>query len=202
MNVVFLSREFRDGEAVSEYCKSIANELVERGDNASIVAFDDGSYYSINEEIDVRRVPMNFEGSNIYNWAMMLNNQIKGEVREIMEDKEVDVIHANDWSTIPGGITLSKHLEVPLVVTVHSTENERGFDGEHASLISELEWKGGFEAERVFVTNEDTKNSLLFDLEVPEDKIVVADPYWQEWQETILNQYDDIVVKKARSEVS
>jgi len=132
MNVVFLSKEFRDGEAVSEYCKSIANKLVEREDKASIVAFDDGSYYSVNEKIDVRRVPMTFEGSNIYNWAMMLNNQIKGEVKDIIEEKEVDIIHANDWATIPGGITLSKHLEVPLVVTVHSTENERGFDGKHA----------------------------------------------------------------------
>jgi len=69
-------------------------------------------------------------------------------------------------------------------------------------LISELEWKGGFEAERVFATNEDTKNSLLFDLEVPGEKVVVADPYAPEWQQTILKQYDEIKHKKARSEIT
>lgn len=199
MNVVMLARQFSDGEAISEYCKSISHYLIENGEDASIVAFDDGSYYSVNDEIDVKRVPLNFDGDNLYNWSMMLNNQIKGEVKKIFDKDEIDIIHANDWCTVPGGITLAKHLEVPLVVTIHSTENERGFEGKHAAMISELEWKGGFEAEKVFATNEGTKNSLLFDLEVPGDKVVLADPYSPDWLETILNEYRQLERVKARS---
>lgn len=201
MHVVYLAREFSDGEAISKYCKSIANELVERGDEATIVAFDNGSHYSVKEDIDVRRVPMNFDGSNIFNWAMMLNNQIKGEVSRMLDEKDVEIIHANDWATVPGGITLSKHLEVPLIITIHSTENQRGFEGQHASMISELEWKGGFEADKVLATNENTKNSLLFDLDVPEDKIVLANPYMHDWQQIILNLYEEVQYNKATSEI-
>lgn len=195
MNVALLSREFRDGEAISEYCKSIAEYLVDNGHEADIVAFDDGSYYSIDDRVNVKRVPLNFEGDNLYNWAMMLNNQIKGKVKDLCDQEDIDIIHANDWVTVPGGIALAQHLEVPLVVTMHSTENERGFDGEHSSMISELEWKGGFEAEKVFATKEDTKNSLLFDLDLPGDKVVLADPYSHDWLETILNIYRQLNVK-------
>lgn len=157
------------------------------------MAFDDGSYYSIDDRVEVHRVPLHFDGDNIYNWVMMLNNEIKGQVKQIVDESDVDVIHANDWSTIPGGVVLAKHLEKPLVVTVHSTENERGFDGEHAQMISELEWKGGFEADRVMATKEDTKNSLLFDLDVPGQKLEVIDPYSPDWEKRVLSQYKELL---------
>ncbi len=196
MKVVLLSQQFRDGEGVSEYCKNIAEHLVENGHDVSIVAFEDGSYYSIDERVDVHRVPLNFSGDNIYNWAMMLNNEIKGRVSDMMEGSEVDLIHVNDWVTVPGGVTLSKHLETPLVVTIHSTENERGFEGDHAGLISELEWKGGFAADKVLATKHDTRNSLLFDLDIPEEKLEVIDPYEEGWEQRVLRNYEELVKHK------
>lgn len=196
MRVLILSKDFRDGEGVSEYCKNIAEHLVENGHEAVIVSFDDGSYYSIDERVDVRRVPLYFEGDNLYNWSMMLNNELKREARELMDSKDFDVIHANDWTTIPGGIALKKHAEKPLLVTLHSTENERGFEGDHAPMISELEWQGGFEADHVLVTKEDTKNSVLFDLDVPDEKVEVIDPYDHDWLSRILNKYEELVKTK------
>jgi hypothetical protein len=136
---------------------------------------------------------MHFDGNNVYNWAMMLNNEIKGQVKQLAEEHGVDLIHANDWTTIPGGVALSKHFEVPLAVTIHSTENERGFDGEHAEMISEMEWKGGFEADKIFTTKEDTKNSVLFDLDVPDSKVEVIDPFDHGWEKKVLSQYKELV---------
>lgn len=201
IKAVLLSKDFRDGEGVSEYCKNIAEFLVENGHEAAIVAFDDGSYYSIDDRVEVHRVPLHFDGNNIYNWAMMLNNEIKGQVKQIVEDTGVDVIHANDWTTIPGGVVLARYLEKPLVVTVHSTENERGFDGQHAEMISELEWKAGFEADKVLSTKEDTKNSLLFDLDVPDSKLEVIDPYAPDWRKRVLSQYNELVKHKQEATV-
>ncbi len=195
MKILLLSKNFCDGEGISEYCKSIASYLVEEGHETAIVSFDDGSYYSVDEEVDVYRVPVHFDGDNIYNWAMVLNNELKRQARELFEQDDFDVIHANDWSTVPGGVALSRHLEKPLVVTMHSTENERGFEGEHAPMISELEWQGAGEADRVFATKHDTKNSLLFDLDVPEEKIRVIDPYSGEWRERVLNNYRELLEK-------
>lgn len=189
MNVAILAKSFRDGEDVSEYIKSAASYLSEEGHEVSIVAFEDGSSYSVPEEIDVERVPLHFDADNAYNWAMMLNNEIKAGVNNLLDGEDVDVIHANDWATVPGGVTLSNHMEVPLVVTIHSTENQRGFNEESSDMISEMEWKAGFEADKVFVTNHDTKNSLLFDLDVPEEKIEVIDPFEDGWKRRMAENY-------------
>lgn len=199
MKILLLSKDFRDGEGISEYCKSIATYLVENGHEASIVSFDDGSYYSVDDRVDVHRVPVNFDGGNLYNWAMVLNNELKQQARKIFEDDDFDVIHANDWTTVPGGVALSKHLEKPLAVTIHSTENERGFEGDHAPLISELEWQGTFEADRVFATKHDTKNSLLFDLDVPEEKIELIDPYSGGWRKNVLNSYSELLKQQQEA---
>ncbi|MFB6291884.1 MAG: glycosyltransferase family 4 protein [Candidatus Nanohaloarchaea archaeon] len=193
MKVVLLSRSFADGEGISEYCKGIAEHLVDNGHEAAIVAFEDGSYYSIDDRVEVYRVPIDFEGNNIYNWSMMMNNELKRKVREIQEEEDFDLIHANDWTTVPGGVALTKHTEKPLVLTIHSTENERGFEGDHAEMISELEWQGAFESDRVFVTKEDTKNSVLFDLDVPGEKLEIVDPYEGGWQQRILDNYRSLV---------
>lgn len=198
MKVLLLAKEFHDGEGVSEYCKNLAEHLVGQGHEATIVSFDDRGTYHVDDRVRVQKVPLPFEGDNIYSWAMMMNNELKNRAREIVEADDYDLIHCNDWSTVPGGVSLKKHLELPLAVTIHSTENERGFGGDHAELISELEWEGTFEADAVFVTKEDTKNSVLFDLDVPEEKLKTVDPYSQDWQSRILNKYDEIVKQKQK----
>lgn len=189
MKILLLSKDFRDGEGVTEYCKAIAEKLVAEGHEATVVSFDDGSHYTVDDRVEVRRVPVHFEGDNIYNWAMVMNNELKRKSREVFEQEGFDIVHANDWTTIPGGVTVAKHLEKPLVVTIHSTENERGFEGEHGELISELEWQGSFEADRVLATKQDTADSLKFDLDVPEEKLEVIDPYSDGWRERVLKQY-------------
>ena len=198
MRALLLTKEFRDGEGVSEYCKNLAEYLVEQGHNATIVSFDDKAEYNVDERVTVQKVPLPFKGDNIYSWAMMMNNELKNRAREIVEAGDYDLIHCNDWSTVPGGVSLKKHLGLPLAVTIHSTENERGFEGEHAELISELEWEGTFEADFVFVTKDDTKNSVLFDLDVPEKKLKTVDPYSHDWQSRILNTYKEILKQKQK----
>lgn len=196
MKILFLTRKFGEGEAATEYIKSTASYLVENGHEACIVSFDDMSHYSVDDRVEVHRVNLPFEGDNLYNWSMMMNNELKRKAREVFEEEEPDVIHAIDWTSVPGGVVLSKAFEKPLVVTFQSTENQRGFEGDHASMISELEWQGAFEATRVLATNEDTKNSLLFDLDVPEEKIELIDPYSPEWRERILKTYSELVKQK------
>lgn len=193
MKVLFLTRCFGEGEAGTEYVKAVAHEIVEQGDEATVVAFDDGAYYSVDDRVEVRRVGLPFEGDNMYNWSMMMNNELKKEAQEAFKDEEPDIIHSIDWTAVPGGVALSRHLDIPLVVTFQSTENERGYGGEQAGVISELEWQGAFEAERAIATSEDTKNSLLFDLDVPEQKIDIIDPFSDNWQERVLSSYRDTI---------
>jgi glycogen synthase len=199
MKVVMLSKQFSDGEAISEYIKTIAEHLANEGHDVTVVSFDDGSYYSISEDVEVLRAPLNFDGDNIYNWSMMMNNELKEQVMQNVGE-EVDVIHANDWTTVPGGVALSKKLESPLLLTLHSTENERGFEGEHAEMISELEWQGAYEADQILTTKDDTKNSVLFDLDAPDEKVDVIDPYSDGWPERVLNKYAVLVKQQQKIE--
>jgi hypothetical protein len=132
---------------------------------------------------------------------MMMNNEMKGVVTSLMEDEEFDIIHSNDWTTVPGGVAVSKHAEIPLVLTLHSTENERGFGGEESEVISELEWQGVYEAEKVFVNRDDTRNSALFDLDTPEEKLQMVEPLSGGWQQTVLNKYRELLdnVKEVKN---
>jgi len=87
------------------------------------------------------------------------------------------------------------------VVTFQSTENERGFEGDNAGVISELEWQGAFESQKAIATSEDTKNSLLFDLDVPEEKIDIIDPFSDNWQQKkVLTSYRETL--KTKTEVN
>jgi hypothetical protein len=196
MRIAFLVKNFADGDDVSEYVKSLAEYAAEKGHDPCVFSFDDRSHYSVSEDVEVERFRLHFDGDSLYTWAMMMNNEMKGKVMEKIEEESIDIIHANDWTTAPGGVTLSKHLEKPLFLSFHSTENQRGFQGEHSGLISELEWQGSFEADRVFANNDDVKNSLLFDLDLPDEKISVADPLHNGWQEKILNCYQEISDKE------
>ena len=196
MRIAFLVKNFADGDEMSEYVKSLAEYAAKNGHDSFVVSFDDGSNYSVSENVEVERFRLHFDGGSLYTWTMMMNNEMKGKVMEKIGEKEIDVIHANDWTTAPGGVTLSKHLEKPLFLTFHSTENQRGFGGQHSGLISELEWQGSFEADMVFANNDDVKNSLLFDLDLPDEKICVADPLHEGWQEKILNCYREISDKE------
>jgi hypothetical protein len=199
MRIAFLVKNFADDDELSEYVKSLAEYAADKGHDPFVVSFDDGSHYTVSDEVEVERFQLHFDGDSLYTWAMMMNNEMKGRVMD--ELGEIDIIHANDWTTAPGGVILSKHLEKPLFITFHSTENMRGFQGENSGLISEMEWQGSFEADRVFANNEDVKNSLLFDLDLPDEKISVADPFHGGWQEKILNAYGEIMDKEVKVEV-
>lgn len=195
MKAVYITRKFEEGEASTEHAKSLAEAVVEEGGDAAVVSFDDGSHYSVDDRVDVYRVDLYFDGDNLYNWSMMLNNRLKEKAREAF-DAEPDIIHVIDWTAIPGGVALSKKYDVPLVVTYQSTENERGFQGDHSQMISELEWDGAFEADLAVATSEDTKNSLLFDLDVPDEKVRVIDPYGPDWEQNVLREYKELSKRK------
>lgn len=196
MNVIFLSKNLRDGDAVSEHLKSLSEFLVEEGHEATIISFDDGSYFKVDERVDVERFPLHFDGSNIFNWSMVMNNEMKGKAMEVIEEEEVDLIHASEWTAVPGAVTLSEHTGTPFVLTFHSTENQRGFGEEHSRMISEMEWQGAYNAEKVFSTDEDAKNSLLFDLDVPDEKIEVINPLNDGWRERVLKNYRELIKDK------
>lgn len=193
MKILFLTRRFIDGDDVSEYVKALAEKATDKGHKAVILAFDDNENYTVDSQVKVERVPLHYEGDSLYSWSMMLNNEMKERARKYLDKEDFDIVHANDWLTVPGATAVGKHFEKPIVLTVHSTENQRGFDDPHSEVISEMEWKGCKEADKILVNSEDTYNSLKHDLDVQDCKIQVLNPLASNWQDSVLNTYEDLL---------
>ena len=191
--VLLLNREFTGSESVSEYTRNLAGFLAGKGIEVHIVCFGNSApEENIGEKVHVHRVPMMIHGDNLFNWSMLMNNEIKRRAREIFEDKGFDMIHGNDWITATSAISLAKFTEKPLVVTIHSTEKERGFGTKHSGMISEMEWMVAYEAGMVLANNGTTYSLLRGDFQLPENKIRLIDPLKHGWQNDVLEVYEKI----------
>jgi len=200
MKVLLLAKNFHDGDEVSEHLKALSEYLVDEGHEATILSFDDGKSYSVSEGVDVDRVSMYYEGDSLYSWVMMLNNELKKKAREYINREDVELVHAHDWAAVPTATAVKQRFEVPVVFTLHSTENERGFESSNAEVISELEWKGAYQAEKLFVNRKTTYESVKHDLDVPETKITKLNPLNHGWQEKVVEEYGKMIDKNKKQE--
>ena len=198
--VLLLAKEFTPGEGISGYIKGISSFLAEKGIETHIVCF--GNHHpeeTQGEMIHIHRVPFMIHGDNLFNWSMLMNNELKRRAREIFEAEGFDIIHGNDWLTSTSAISLSKFTERSLVATIHSTEKERGFGIAHSGLISDMEWWLTYEAKCVLANNSRTHSSLKSDFGLPDEKIRLIDPLRPGWQQEILRIYQSLEPQKVRT---
>lgn len=170
MHVLILSKDFKEDEGISDHTREFASQLSQENTEVSILSSEENSNMEPSQA-ELHEVPLPFEADNIYNWAMMLNTELQRKAVEISDKKDIDIVHSQDWLTASAGIMISEELDADFFITVHSTENQRGFGEEFSELISTLEWEACYEAKKVFVKSEETRGSLINDLEVPEEKI-------------------------------
>ena len=99
-------------------------------------------------------------GEPILCWESM--KQIYGfnfSLFKACEHEDFDIIHANDWMTIPAGIML-KEKGHPLVFHVHSTEFDRTNNNPRQWVV-EMEKLGAKKADLVIANSEKTKRQLI-----------------------------------------
>ncbi|MFD6568433.1 glycosyltransferase family 4 protein [Micromonospora profundi] len=63
--------------------------------------------------------------SSLLAWTMAFNHTLTRTALRATEAGTYDVIHAHDWLVAHTAITLSDHLDLPLVTTMHATEAGR-----------------------------------------------------------------------------
>ena len=197
--VLMLAKEFRHGDYTSDYCKNLAEFLTLQGFEVNLVCFGDAEGKTLEHNFWVHRVPLKIHGDSFFNWMMLVNNELKGKGREIFEESEFDLIHGNCWLTSPAATILSKFSGKPLVMSIHSTEQERGFGSAHSRVISDIEWMACYEASHVIVDNGGTYGSLKNDLGVPEGKISQVDISKFGWQSKVLDIYEKVLRDKKAS---
>lgn len=103
-------------------------------------------------------------------------------VARLVEDREVDIIHAHDWLTFRAGLRAREKKGCPLILHVHSVESDRAGNKRGNPLVHEIEGLAMHLADRVVAVSQHTKNSIIRDYNVPADKIAVVHNSINPWE--------------------
>lgn len=108
------------------------------------------------------------------------NDQIFNEITkylmnsiDIAKKIDFDIIHAHDWMTYPAALALSQKFNRPVVLHVHSIENDRSAGGANHA-IAFIEKKGLSGATSVIAVSQYTKDKIISQYNIPGDKIHVV----------------------------
>lgn len=108
-------------------------------------------------------------------------------VAQLAETATFDVIHAHDWLTCRAAMRAKEISERPLVVHMHSIEADRaGGLGKGNPLVREIESQALLLADRVIAVSELTKQAIMREYGIPEDKIdVIHNSIDHSWYEPL-----------------
>lgn len=191
--VLIFNTSFSPGDQISDYCGALGRALALRGVEVHLVCFDEAAKDFVQDGVNVHAVSFLLHLDNFFNWAMLMNNELKRRARELVDEGlRFDVVHANDWTTFPAALSIARLIETPLFVTFHSTEQGRGFGAQQSQVISDLEWWAGYEAKKLLVHDDATAASLVNDLKVPRNKIQVL-PLNTDWPHQVLVAYNEVM---------
>ena len=181
MKILMLTWEYppRVVGGISKVVYDLSHRLIKDGHQVTVVTYRDGdtSYYEDDEGIDVYRVDnYMIHPNNFVDWIMQLNFNMVAKASELMNKfGKFDVIHAHDWLVSYAAKSLKEAYDVPMVATIHATENGRnsGIHDETQRYINDSEWQLTYEASEVIVNSNYMKNEIQRIFGLPYDKINV-----------------------------
>jgi len=180
---------------MSEYCYSLVHGLKEEVD-FEILTFDDWRIGSEERDgIIVHSVGNSQKNTlNTLDWVLSLNIDFGRKGSEILHLKKFDIIHANEWITVPAAISLKKVFNIPLVLTVHSLEDERSpyVNNNYVNAIKQIEWLGCFNADKIITKTLATRDSILRFYQAPPQKIFAIPPFVEGWTRATMDRYRNL----------
>ncbi|BCJ69909.1 glycosyltransferase family 4 protein [Polymorphospora rubra] len=115
--------------------------------------------------------------SHLLAWTMAFNHTLTRAALRASESGEYDVIHAHDWLVAHTAVSLSEHLDLPLVTTIHATEAGRhqGWLPEEMNRsIHSMEWWLSQESDRVIVCSGYMRDEVTSLFDVPAGRVDVV----------------------------
>ncbi len=92
-------------------------------------------------------------------------------VARMVEDKEIDIVHAHDWLTFRAALRVKELKRCPIILHVHSVESDRAGNRHGNPLVKEVEELSMHLADRVIAVSQLTKDKIIRDYGIPADKI-------------------------------
>lgn len=200
MRVIMLSWEYppRIVGGISPHVYDLSQQLVKQGIEVHVVTKHTSQ--APDEEIEasgvhVHRVHLAEPPKDFIHEIQLLNDATEERVRQLLEDwrpgGQPTVFHAHDWLSLDAARALKYEYSLPVIATVHATEEGRnqGIHNEMQRYIHEQEYWLTYEAWRVIVCTEYMKGEVGRAFDVPDDKIdvifngVVASKFTFDWTE-------------------
>ena len=102
---------------------------------------------------------------SVYRYNDLVVEKVKGNY---------DLIHCHDWLTVKAGAALKEKMDVPLVLTVHSTEYDRSGWLYPNDWFINIEREGMEKADRIIAVSHFTKRVIVDKYGINPDKISVV----------------------------
>lgn len=109
-------------------------------------------------------------------------NLYETAVGRLAASEQYDIIHAHDWMTFRAALRAKEKLHVPIILHVHSVERDRAGGTAGNPLVREIEGLSMLLADQVVAVSQHTKNVIVKDYGIPEDKIAVAHNSLNPWE--------------------
>jgi len=126
--------------------------------------------------VHVHRVHLDQKPNDFIHEIQLLNDATELRVRELLEDwrrgGQPTIFHAHDWLSLDAARELKYEYMLPMVATVHATEEGRngGIHNDMQAYIHEQEYWLTYEAWRVIVCSEYMRNEVLRSFNCPYNK--------------------------------
>lgn len=167
---------------ISPHVYELSHELVKLGIEVHVVTKE--TPLAPDEEVDaggvhVHRVHLAETPNDFIHEIQLLNHATDLRARELLEEwrkgGEPTLFHAHDWLSLDAARELKYEYKLPVVATVHATEEGRnsGIHNDMQRYIHDQEYWLTYEAWRVIVCSEYMKEQVNRSFDCPFDKIDV-----------------------------
>lgn len=181
MQILMLSWEYppRIVGGISRVVHDLAQKLGEKQNEIHIITCWEPGTKDFEKDNNVfvhRAHTYSIKANNFIDWVLHLNFALLEHAIKIFNEVgTVDIIHAHDWIVAFTARVLKHSYKIPLVSTIHATENGRnhGIHNDVQEYINNVEWWLTYESWRVIVNSGYMKSEVAGVFQLPEDKIHV-----------------------------
>ncbi len=126
---------------LARHVEDLSQTLAKQGQPVAVLTSRSGNTpsYELNDGVSVYRLsPYQKAGEEIdfYDWVMQLNLLFFNLAQQLISSNKLIVLHAHDWLVGTAALELKRYWQLPLVVTIHSTEF-----GRNGGLYTDLQKK-------------------------------------------------------------
>lgn len=163
---------------LSRHVYDLSRYLVQIGWNVHVLTtrMSDSPHDELVDGVHVHRVDvLQPDGGEFVHWAFKFNLAMLDRSKSLLEDMDIDVVHAHDWMVCYAAKTLKRSYQLPLIATIHATEHGRNH-GIHSPMqhyIHHLEWELTYESARVILCSTYMKREVEDIFTLPSDKLHV-----------------------------